>query len=182
MRHSFLVIFLISLCGTPSFAAGQPIDVPGPAAVTLGAELVQPFTADAPSLVAERSVPVGAVDIKDLEPLRASIAAPQLALGVPTINGQNSFRALTASFVTLTLLDSITTTVALRRGLEEKNPILGPIASNTPALFATKAAMAIGTVFLAKHLWKTHPGASMAVMAVLNVATGFVVASNVRQM
>ena len=42
--------------------------------------------------------------------------------------------------------------------------------------------MAIGTVFLAKHLWKTHPGASMAVMAVLNVATGFVVASNVRQM
>ena len=41
--------------------------------------------------------------------------------------------------------------------------------------------MAIGTVLLANKMWKTHPVAATAVMVALNIATGFVVSSNVRQ-
>lgn len=99
-----------------------------------------------------------------------------------TYAGDIQFRALSTTYVTLTVLDSVTTTVALHRGLVEKNPILGPIASNPPLLFATKTASALGTIWLANVLRKSHPRACTTVMIAINVATGVVVASNMRQL
>jgi hypothetical protein len=184
MRQSFPLVVLLSLVGTAASAAELPVVVPRPSAVTAAAELVPPAVAHASPALAERSEPVA--EVTYTQTFGAPIAAAQVVRDVPTLrvvpatDHASTFRGLTTTYVALTVLDSVTTTVALRRGLVEKNPLLGSFASNAPALFATKAAMAVGTVLVARQLWKTHPMARVAVMVAVNVATGMVVASNAR--
>jgi hypothetical protein len=179
MRNSVLLILAMSLCGTTAFAAEGPPDVRSPAAIAIVADLAQPLGIVASPLLPTQSPPVAGP--ADLASIRARIATADLATARPAKGPSTSFHALAATFVALTLLDSMTTAIALGHGLEEKNPLLGSIASNTPVLVATKGGLALGTVLLTRQLWKTHPTASTILLVAINAVTGLVVASNVRQ-
>ena len=85
---------------------------------------------------------------------------------------------LAASYLALSGLDSYTTVVALQRGSEEKNPLLAGMAHNTGTLLATKTALAVGTVLVARRLWTHHRTAGIALMVAANVANAVIVVHN----
>jgi hypothetical protein len=78
------------------------------------------------------------------------------------------FHALTAAFLTLSVLDSYTTSVALKHGLQEKNPVIAPIASDSTTLYVTKTALAVTTIIAARHVWKANRVAGIVTMVAAN--------------
>ena len=89
-----------------------------------------------------------------------------------------TLRALSGAYLVVSLLDWHSTSSALDRGAEERNPLLGPIAPNSSALLVTKVLMAASTAYLAERLWKRNRLAATAIMLGANIAMGFVAAHN----
>ncbi|HEV3141798.1 MAG TPA: DUF5658 family protein [Vicinamibacterales bacterium] len=90
------------------------------------------------------------------------------------------FETLCLTLAGLTVVDTITTSRALNSGSgRELNPILAPFASNTAALVATKAAVDVAAVYLARRIWRRNPGAAVNVLIASNAVAGIAVVKNV---
>lgn len=85
---------------------------------------------------------------------------------------------LYVSFVSLQVLDVISTRHALELGGREANPVLGPFAHRTAALVAMKAGSTVASIYLIERLRKRHPVAAVLLMVGLNAGYAGVVAHN----
>src|SRR5258708_15169280 len=83
------------------------------------------------------------------------------------------FETLCFTLAALTVVDTVTTSRALNDGTgRELNPILAPFASNTFALAATKTAVDVAVVYLARRLWHRDHGAAVNVLNASNAMVG----------
>jgi hypothetical protein len=90
------------------------------------------------------------------------------------------FETLCFTLAALTVVDTVTTSRALNDGTgRELNPILAPFASNTYALAATKTAVDVAAVYLARRLWRRDHGAAVNVLIAANAMVGVAVVKNV---
>ena len=90
------------------------------------------------------------------------------------------FETLCLTLAALTVVDTVTTSRALNDGSgRELNPILAPFASNTFALAATKTAVDVAAVYLARRLWRRDHGAAVNVLIASNAMVGVAVVRNV---
>jgi uncharacterized protein DUF5658 len=85
---------------------------------------------------------------------------------------------LYVSFVSLQVLDVISTRHALQLGGREANPVLEPFAHSTAALVAMKAWSTVAIIYLTERLRKRHPVAAVLLMVGLNAGYASVVAHN----
>jgi len=91
----------------------------------------------------------------------------------------DTFESLCISLVGLTVVDTITTSQALHDGSgRELNPVLAPFAQNTAALVATKAAIDVAVIYLARRIWHRDPQAGINIMIGANAITGVAVVRN----
>ena len=89
------------------------------------------------------------------------------------------FETLCLTLAALTVVDTVTTSRALSDGSgRELNPLLAPFASNTFALAATKAAVDVAAVYLARRLWHRDHGAAVNVLIASNAMVGVAVVRN----
>jgi hypothetical protein len=87
-------------------------------------------------------------------------------------------RSLYVSFAVLQALDARSTLAALRNGGAEANPLMAGAASNPGALLAVKMGAGAATIFVAEHVAKRNPVASLLIMAAMNSAYATIVAHN----
>jgi hypothetical protein len=90
------------------------------------------------------------------------------------------FQSLCLSFIGLTVADTIMTAQALHDGSgRELNPVLAPFAQNTASLIATKAAIDVTVMYLAKKIRRTDEKSAINVMIAANALSGIAVIQNV---
>jgi len=91
----------------------------------------------------------------------------------------DTFESLSLSLVGLTVVDTITTSQALHDGSgRELNPVLAPFAQNTAALVATKAAIDVAVIYVARKIWHRDPQAGITILIGANAITGAAVIRN----
>lgn len=86
--------------------------------------------------------------------------------------------ALYVTYAGVQAFDGYTTSVSLRRGAREINPVVVPLAGDMVAFSALKVATTIGTIYCVDRLWRRHRVAAVVLMAGLNGAVGAVAAHN----
>jgi hypothetical protein len=86
--------------------------------------------------------------------------------------------SLYASTAITQALDVHSTLAAFKRGGVEGNPIMGGVASNHAALFATKAAVAVGTILAARQIAKHNKVAAIAALVGINSAYAMIISHN----
>ena len=86
--------------------------------------------------------------------------------------------SLYASTIALQALDVHSTMTALNRGAVEANPLMGSATSNKPVFFATKAAVAASTVFVANRLAKHNKRVAIVFLAAINSVYAGIVMHN----
>src|SRR4051812_48868573 len=92
----------------------------------------------------------------------------------------DTFESLCVSFVGLTVVDTITTARALHDDTgRELNPTMAPFAGNTAALVATKAAIDVAVIYLAKKIQRRDPKMAINLMIGANALSGIAVAQNI---
>jgi hypothetical protein len=143
-----------------------------PTAAALALATIAPGAPGAPGAPVARTL--GA---RHVEETREAIAVQRLE---KPNDRATAFHALTAAFLTLSVLDSYTTSVALKHGLQEKNPVIAPIAADSTALYITKAALAVTTIIAAKQVWTVNRVAGIVTMVAANAVSSFVVMHNAR--
>ncbi len=90
-----------------------------------------------------------------------------------------TFPILASTYAILNGLDVYTTARVLRSGAgTEANPLVAPVAGNTAALAALKAATTASTILLARALWKEHPKRAIVLLVCANAGMAFVVSHN----
>jgi hypothetical protein len=89
---------------------------------------------------------------------------------------------LYSTFAALQAADAHSTTLALRQGATEMNPLMSGVAGSPRGLAAVKLATTVTTIAATELLWRSHPRAAVIVMAIINSGYGFVVANNYRQL
>lgn len=87
---------------------------------------------------------------------------------------------LYASFGTLQILDTHSTSRAINSGAVEANPVMKGIAGNEIALMAVKAAGTAGVFFASEKLWKKKRSAAVIFMIAANAGMVWVVQNNYR--
>jgi hypothetical protein len=121
----------------------------------------------------------------------AAAAASELALATdvdwslqPVEIGASSSRGpmlstLYVSFAALQAYDAYSTSVGLRHGAVEANPMMSGIVGSTATLLAVKAAVTTTTFLVSERLWKQHRrGHAVAVMVISNGLMAAVAARN----
>ena len=77
--------------------------------------------------------------------------------------------SLYVGLAALQAYDGFSTRKAISRGGVEVNPLMGPIASRSAALYAVKAATTAASIYAAERLWRQHHRVqAVALMAVTN--------------
>jgi hypothetical protein len=144
-------------------------------------EIPDPRTTIAPAL------PNRAVD-RSAEQARAAVAADDSSQGeaqAPSLRPRFGERAgttlmvsLYATTATMQALDVHSTLRALDRGALEANPIMGRLVHNRPAFIATKAAVATGTILVARQVAKRNKIAAAVTLIAINSAYAYVAHHN----
>lgn len=124
-------------------------------------------------------VPIPAVTIA-----AAAVPATAQTFTRPANMGPSRPASLPALYVmqgALQAMDAHSTFQAISHGAHEANPLLKGAAGNTGAMVGVKAAVAVGTIWMAERMWKrgNRTAAIMSMIAV-NTATAVVVAHNYR--
>lgn len=87
--------------------------------------------------------------------------------------------ALYAGSAALQAYDAYSTSVGLRHGAVEANPMMSGIVGTTATLLAVKAAVTTTTFLVSERLWKQHRrGHAVAVMVISNGLMAAVAARN----
>jgi hypothetical protein len=87
--------------------------------------------------------------------------------------------ALYVSFVGLQVYDGYSTTVGMKQGAVESNPLMNDVARNPYALWAVKGGTTALSIYVTERLWKRgHRGQAVAVMAISNALMVAVSARN----
>lgn len=89
---------------------------------------------------------------------------------------------LYSTFAALQAADAHSTTLALRQGATEMNPLMSGVAGSPKGLAAVKLATTVTTIAATEMLWRSHPRAAVIVMAIITSGYGVVVAHNYRQL
>jgi tetrahydromethanopterin S-methyltransferase subunit E len=87
---------------------------------------------------------------------------------------------LQALFVGVQVGDLVSTRMALTSGhAREGNPAMTGMASSTPKLLVTKAALSVGTILFSSHLAKKNKAAALALLIVVDGVYAGAVLQNV---
>jgi hypothetical protein len=84
------------------------------------------------------------------------------------------------SFGTLQVLDTHSTSRAIKSGAVEANPMMKGIAGNEAAMLAVKAAGTAGVIFASEKIWKRNKTAAVIFMIATNAGMAWVVQNNYR--
>lgn len=87
---------------------------------------------------------------------------------------------LYVSFGTLQVLDTHSTSRAIKSGAVEANPMMKGIAGNEAAMLAVKAAGTAGVIFASEKIWKRNKTAAVIFMIATNAGMAWVVQNNYR--
>jgi hypothetical protein len=107
-----------------------------------------------------------------LPDVRKAAAPPAEAPRSPVLTFLYGFTAGTQ------IMDIHSTRVALEAGAYETNPFMKKISVHTSGLIATKAAMTIGTIFLADRIARHHKTTAIVSLIAVNVGYVYVVHHN----
>jgi hypothetical protein len=88
--------------------------------------------------------------------------------------------ALYTTLAAVQAWDIYSTTLALKAGAKERNPISAPFAANPAALISLKLLSTASTMYFTERMWKTNRVAAVVVLAAINGATAAVSMHNVR--
>ena len=164
MRYLLSLVAMLFLLSSPVYAMMTPQEIDEQAA----APHVQAASApDIPDRPDRPDIP----DIPDRELTRiAHLAA--------SAGQRSTLHALSGAYIVMSMFDYVSTTQALNRGAEERNPLLAAMAQHSGTLLLTKAAITASTILMAQRLWKRNRPAAIAVMVGANLATGFIAFHN----
>jgi hypothetical protein len=121
--------------------------------------------------------PTASAEEQGASPRLAPSAAVAKAWKVEAPTPSKSLRTLYASYGVLQGLDMYSTIVARTNGAREVNPLLD---SGYGQAAATKALFAAGSYLAVQQLARKNKKAAVVTLAVLNVASAFVVTRNFR--
>jgi hypothetical protein len=116
--------------------------------------------------------------------LRAHVAPPAAPAFVAASPAHRpvALIPLYSAFAGLQAADAHSTTLALRQGGTEMNPLMGGVAGSPKGLIAVKLATTFTTIAATEMLWRTHPRAAVIAMAIITSGYGVVVTHNYRQL
>lgn len=86
-------------------------------------------------------------------------------------------------YVTLAAMqawDLYSTSVAVKAGARESNPVAAPFAGNPGSLIGLKLVSTASTIFFAERMWKTNRVKAVIVLAAINGATAAISMNNMR--
>jgi hypothetical protein len=113
---------------------------------------------------------------------RARVASSPLHVFAVAARRPPALIPLYSTFAALQAADAHSTTLALRQGATEMNPLMSGVAGSPKGLAAVKLATTVTTIAATEMLWRSHPRAAVIVMAILTSGYGVVVAHNYRQL
>jgi hypothetical protein len=160
MRYALSFVVLFVLLASPVYAANgdsHPLETAWSALQTSGRAL-QRFVTDTSLLAVDR----------DDETERA----------YAWHENRQTIRALSASYLALSVLDWRTTTQALQNGAQEVNPMMSGVAPHSGIFLATKVGLSMTTLYAAERIRRHNRPMAMIVMIGANVAMSAVVAHN----
>ena len=116
-----------------------------------------------------------------------SQALPAAAPGIATAGSglapqqrPGALLPLYASYGTLQILDTHSTSRAINSGAVEANPMMKGLAGNEVAMLAVKAAGTAGVIFASERIWKRNKTAAVVFMIASNAGMAWVVQNNYR--
>lgn len=109
-----------------------------------------------------------------------AIALPISSVQVPQAKRPAMLPALYAMLGAMQVWDAYSTSVALRAGANEVNPMVAPLAKSTGALLGLKAVTTASTIFFNERMWKQHRVGAVVLMVAINGATAVVAMHNMR--
>ena len=112
--------------------------------------------------------------VADAIPTRGRVASAIIR----TLERKAMLNALTASYEVLQAADVITTTLALRNGSREQNPLLKGFAHHPIRLSIVKASVTTASLILTHRLVKKHRLGGTLLLAGLNGTLAIIVARN----
>jgi hypothetical protein len=112
---------------------------------------------------------------------RASPTTPAPVAASPT-RRPLALIPLYGAFAALQFADARSTTLTLRQGGVEMNPLMSGVAGSPKGLVAVKLATTVSTIVATELLWRSHPRAAVIAMAILTSGYSVVVAHNYRQL
>jgi hypothetical protein len=136
--------------------------------------------------VAAAVVLTTATPVAAQEPVQASQPVDLAAVTTPVLDSwayerpssaPNALKALYGSYGVLQGLDLYSTSVALKAGAHEMNPVMNGGAA---AAAAVKAAMSLTTYYAVHRMAKKNRKGAIVTMAILNGITATVVANNLK--
>lgn len=140
-------------------------------ATTVAAADAEPSAAEPTPSIADAGLPPLAGDVDWTLPL-LHIGAPKRGAVLPV---------LYVSLAGLNAYDAYSTSVGVAAGAREANLLMGGLASNPAAFWATKGAVTAGSIVIAEQLWRKHRRvAAISMMAVSNGIMAMVAANNAR--
>jgi hypothetical protein len=123
------------------------------------------------------ATPVFAEDAAESAGVEPSVSA--VVRAAPPPSRGPVLPALYISFAALNAYDAASTTIALKRGATEANPMMATLAARPAAMWAAKATMTAVSIASAERLWRQHHrGAAIAAMLASNALIGAVAAHN----
>jgi hypothetical protein len=103
-----------------------------------------------------------------------------LAAFVPTAKRPSALPALYATLGAMQAFDVYSTSVALKAGAKEANPVAAPFAGNAGSMLGLKVATTAGTIFFAERMWKSNKVGAIVMMVAINSATAVVSMHNMQ--
>lgn len=136
------------------------------------------IAAVAAAIVFSSAAPVAAQEPVTAQLDLATAPAPALdSWAYERPSSSPALKTLIASYSVLQGLDMYSTSVALRAGAREANPVMNRGLAQATAL---KAVMGLTTYYAVNRLSKKNRKAAVVTMAILNGVTAAVVANNMR--
>jgi len=103
---------------------------------------------------------------------------PMAASSQPVLHRPAMLPALYATLAAVQAWDVYSTSIALKAGAHEANPVAAPFASNKGTMLGLKAATTAGTILCAEHLWKNNRVGAVVLMMAINGTTAAVAMNN----
>jgi Domain of unknown function (DUF5658) len=115
--------------------------------------------------------------------LRAQPASPvHPSVAISPARRPAALIPLYGAFTALQAADAHSTTLTLRHGGTELNPLMGGVAGSPKGLMAVKLATTAITIAATEMLWRGHPRAAVIAMTIITSGYGVVVGHNYGQL
>ena len=77
-------------------------------------------------------------------------------------------------------MDVYSTTMALKAGARESNPVAAPFAGNPGSMIGLKVVSTASAIYFTEKMWKTNPVKAVLVLAAINSATAMISMHNMK--